>query len=343
MNQEMQSKVTDYIEENLKEVLSKMLNRQIEQVTYETEKLHGGTLGDVQLISGLATCEEKIESPYKVVFKTQKKWARFSDPNSWRREYDLYDSNLNHAFEASMRWPACYHKALHEDSISLWLEHIEGITGDDLSVDMYEKAAFELGRFQGKLYATQNQSLEAIENLSQKDFLKNTYFHYRSWPEVYDYIRAEECPLPSHLKNMLIGMDESSDKIWASIESLPLVLCHRDFWITNIFDTQDGIRLIDWDTTGWGHLGEDIASLIIDESKLEYMLECYKKCIPAYYKGFSEFHDLSYISNPCIYELILVAFGYRMVESFKFSEDEEDRKLAQDTLEQIYEMGQLKI
>ena len=42
---------------------------------------------------------------------------------------------------------------------------------------------------------------------------------------------------------------------------------------------------MDWDTAGWGYLGEDMASLIADEADIEHMVEYYRRCIPAYYKA----------------------------------------------------------
>lgn len=333
----------DLDEKQLKIAISKMFSKTIEDFSYESKRLHGGTLGDVQLISGTVKCHNMQVQPYKLVMKSQKKWKRFSDPNSWRREYDLYASDINHLFDESLRWAKCYHKTIQEDVNTLWLEYFEGATAFDLTVDMYEKAALELGRFQGKLFINQNASLKSIENLSTVYFLKNTYLHYRSWPEVYDFIRSDDCLLPQHLKNMLIKIDEQAEEIWDNIEKLPTVFCHRDYWITNIFHTPEGIRLIDWDTTGWGHLGEDIASLIIDESDVNHMVEYYKICTPAYYKGFSEYVDTSHIEKSYIYELILFGFGYRLVETFKFAKKESDRELAKETLEQVYKMGMLNL
>jgi thiamine kinase-like enzyme len=113
---------------------------------------------------------------------------------------------------------------------------------------------------------------------------------------------------------MLIEADDSADEIWSHIEALPIVLCHRDFWITNIFYKDGKIILIDWDTAGWGYVGEDIKSLIADEADVDHMLLYYQKCIPAYYKGFSEYADLSHIKRHCIREMILAHYGYRLVE-----------------------------
>jgi tRNA A-37 threonylcarbamoyl transferase component Bud32 len=328
-------------EEKLKKALKTMLGHNITDLSYEFQQLHGGTVGDVKLISGLAKDEDKKEKPFKLVLKTQKKWDRFSDPHSWRREFDLYATGLDLAFDETFKWPTCYYKEMDDESFTLWLEYIDGVTGDDLTVDMYEKVAYQLGKFQGKLYSEGHEPLKAIENLSSVDFIKKNYYHFRAWPEIHDYIRSDQCKLPKHLTQMLINLDQQSEEIWENIEKLPVVFCHRDYWNTNIFYHDDAIKLIDWDTSGWGHLGEDMASLVADETKPEMMVACYKKCLPAYYEGFSENYDISNISNPYLYELILMTFGHRLVASFKFNEAQEEKDLARDTLEKIYEMGQV--
>jgi thiamine kinase-like enzyme len=112
--------------------------------------------------------------------------------------------------------------------------------------------------------------------------------------------------------------------------------------VTNIFFTDNGIRLIDWDTSGWGYFGEDMASLLSDEADVEHMVEYYRRCVPAYYKGFSEHADISHITDDCVCELILLMFGYRVIEWIRFAETPEEKKLHLDTLQKIYEIGELK-
>ncbi|MCL2812047.1 MAG: phosphotransferase [Clostridia bacterium] len=319
-------------------VLSKMLGLDIRHADYETQRLHGGTLGDVWLVVGMAETAKGVKVPYRVVWKTQKKWERYGDPDSWRREYDLYLSDLGEAFSDSFCWPACYHAEFSDDETQLWLEYLDGVSGLDLDGKMYERAAEELGRFQGKLYAEQPALLQSLTNLSQVAYMKNFYLHYKSWNEVYDYIRTDGSEIPGHICNMLIDLDENADEIFSRIEKLPIVLCHRDFWVTNIFYADDKIRLIDWDTAGWGYLGEDIASLIADEADVDHMVEYYRKCVPAYYKGFSKHVDVSHIGDHCIRELILLMFGYRLVEWVKFAESPDEKALHLTTLQKIYEM-----
>ena len=322
-------------------VVSKMLGKTIIRADYQLKELQGGTVGDVRLVTGMAETSDGENLPYKVVWKTQKKWERYGDPDSWRREYDLYASDFNKVFFDSFRCPDCYHAEINGDEIQLWMEYIDGVSGLHLTSEMYERAAEELGRFQGKLYAERPNVLQNLTNLSKVEFMKNYYLRYRSWNVLYDYIRSDDCEIPKHLCKMLIDFDNNVDKIFSRIERLPIVLCHRDFWVTNIFYSDSKIVLIDWDTAGWGYMGEDIASLIADETDVCHMVEYYQKCVPAYYRGFSEYADVSHISDHCIYELILAMFGYRLVEWYKFAESPEDKSMHLNTLQKIYEMRNL--
>ena len=168
-------------------------------------------------------------------------------------------------------------------------------------------------------------------------------FHNECLQKVYDYIRDENCEIPRYLCQMFIDLDEQSDQIWANIEQLPVVFCHRDFWVENIFYTDENIRLIDWDTAGLGYLGEDIASLIADDSDVEHMVQNYEKSVRAYYKGLSKYVDISYIKHSYIKEMILFLFGYRLVEGIKFAETTEEKTEKLEVLGKIYQMGEINI
>jgi len=330
-------------DETLTLVLSKMLGVKITSADYQAMQLHGGTLGDVRLVTGMARTARGGELPYSVVLKTQKKWERKGDPHSWRREYDLYMAKLGATFSGSFRWPECYHAGINEEEneTQIWMEYIDGVSGKALTVEMLEQAALELGRWQGRLYAERPAFLHKLANLGRTEDLKNYYLRYRAWNVVYDYIRDEDCEIPKHLCEMLIEVDENADEIWNRIEKLPIVLCHRDFWIANIFYSDGKIILIDWDTTGWGYLGEDIKSLVADEADVDHMVECYEKCVPAYYRGFSEYADVSHIADHCVREMILVNVGYRLVEWFINAASPDEKTLQINTLQKIYEMGDI--
>jgi len=322
-------------------VLSKMLGKTISRADYQTRQLQGGTLGVVRLVTGMAETSDGESLPYKVVWKTQKKWERHGDPDSWRREYDLYVSDFGKSFTDSLRWPECYHAEMNGEEIQLWMEYIVGVSGSNLTPDMVERAAEELGRFQGKLHVEQPVLLQNLINLSKVEFVKNFYERYRSWKVLYDYIRSDVCEIPKHLCQMLVEIDNNMGEVFNRIEKLPIVLCHRDLWVANIFYSDSKIVLIDWDTVGWGYMGEDIASLIADEADVCHMVEYYQKCIPAYYRGFKEYADVSHFSGHCVHELILIMFGYRLVEGYKFAESPEHKSKHINTLIKIHEMRKI--
>ena len=321
-------------------VLNKRFEEHIVSADFQINPLQGGTLGNVSLVTGIAVTLDEEKLPYNIVLKIQNKWERYGDPDSWRREYDLYASDLEMTFSDCFRWPTCYYAEINaeENEFQIWLEYIEGLTGLELPSDIYEQAALELGRYQGKLYAEQPAVLVSLANLSSVDLMKNTYFHYRSWPLVYNYIRSEDCEFPQHVRQMLIDFDENADEILTKIEKLPVVLCHRDFWVNNLIYADKKITIIDWDTAGWGHLAEDLASLIADEANIDHMVEHYQRCVPAYYNGFSEYADAPPIAQNCVCEMILFVFGYRLVEWYLQTEDNDEKINHIQTLQKIYEI-----
>ncbi|WP_172195926.1 aminoglycoside phosphotransferase family protein [Saccharibacillus qingshengii] len=331
--------------EMLLPVLSRSLETEIVSADFETATLQGGTVGNVQLVTGNAHTADGDTRPYRIVLKVQHRWERYGDPDSWRREYDLYSSDLGTTFSDTFRWPVCYHAEMNTEANAyrLWLEYIDGVTGADLTPGSYEQAALELGRYQGRLHAEQPAALKSLTNLSHADLMKNTYLHYRSWPVVYDYIRSEACAFPQPIRQMLIGIDEHSDKIFARLGRLPVVLCHRDFWMTNLIHADGTLALIDWDTAGWGYMGEDLASLIADETDIDRMTEYYRRCVPAYYRGFAEYAEIPPTADPCVYEMILLVFGYRLVEGYLHTPDEQRKDEIIRTLQQIYGMKDIAV
>jgi len=137
---------------------------------------------------------------------------------------------------------------------------------------------------------------------------------------------------------MLIDIDDRRNELFEIFGSLPIVLCHRDFWIENIFFADGAIKLIDWDTAGWGFPGEDVASLIADETDVERLEENYRRLVPAYLNGLSEYVDAPAADEMCIWEMILIKFGYRMMQEYMFSEANSDNSRSMNALRKLYEM-----
>jgi len=324
--------------ETLNLVLSKMLHKTIFNATYQLNKMQAGSVGEVYLITGMAESTDCDKIPYKIVLKKQKKWDRQDDIDSWRREYDLYSSNLDDLFADSIHRPKCYHAEISDTEMQIWMEYIGGVTAMNLTSEMYEQVATELGRFQGKIYNNTPIQLQKLKNLSKIDAFKNAYKYFKSLCGVYEYIRSDSCEIPKHLCDMLIDTDNNAEDIWNCVSKLPIVLCHRDPFVWNVFVTDNTVTYIDWDSAGWGYMGEDIVNLLADDVDVDNILEYYHKCVPAYCNGFAQYADISHISNIYIIERIIMHFGYRLADSYMRAKSSEEKMRDLAILQKFFEI-----
>jgi len=311
-----------------------MLGIPVLRVSYQSRPLHGGTLGDVQLITGNAQTNDGQALPFRLVQKTQKRWDRPGDPASWRREYDLVQSDFGQTFTKMFRWPRCYHAEIGENENRLWMEIAEGVSGANLTLDDLELAANELGRFQGRCH----ERVGALRQISCLGDEEVPCREFAQWsPDTLEYrtLRSADCPLPKRLQQLIIGTQERSDAIYNELRRLPQVLCHRDYWTENIFVQNGKVAVIDWDCAGWGTIGEDIASLIADETDAAQIGAYCRRLVPAYYAGLSERMALPPMDSIPIREMIVLKFGYRFLQQVMFSESPEPKAQAILALEEI--------
>lgn len=323
-------------------VVSKALNKTIVQADYQTQQLHGGTLGDVRLVFGDAKTIEGEELPFRLVWKRQKKWERPGDPQSWRREFDFYTIGMGSYLPDQFRWPVCYHATINDGETHLWLEYIEGISGQELTIDMLEQVAEGLGCFQGELFSQQN-TLHTLSYLSKVDTLPKEYKQWLPNTVEYQYLRSDTCTIPKHLRQMLIDIQAHSEQIFTRMDNLPKVLCQKDFWFENIFWVDGEIVIIDWDCVGWGYMGEDVASLIADDTVTDSLLAYYQRIVPAYFRGIRSQMDISWIEDFCLWEMMIIKFGYRVLQAHQFAGTDAEREAHVKRLQTLYELRDLKV
>ncbi len=101
--------------------------------------------------------------------------------------------------------------------------------------------------------------------------------------------------------------------------------------------------MIDWDEAGFGYLGEDIARLIADDTETDCLHEYYRRLIPAYYRGISQYLDLFSSENNYIWEMIVLKFGYRVMQEYMFSDLPEVKQESVDRLQKIYEIRDIPV
>ena len=245
-------------------------------------------------------------------------------------------SDVGSIFSESLSWPKCYHAEISGNETQIWMEYIKGASGNNLTIEDLEKAATQWGRLQGRLY--QSERLPDVACLGDVDFMEREYVQWNPETVEYRYLHSDKCTLAEHLRRMLIDTQQQAERIFADMKRLPVVLCHRDFWIENVFVSDDKIILIDWDGAGWGYIGEDIASLIADDTDSESIGEYYRRLVPAYCRGLSEYMELSIIDNFHIREMMIIKFGYRFLQKYMFAQSSDIKDQQIKTLQTIFDL-----
>lgn len=329
-------------QEILIHVLNKKFVKNIIRVDYETTKFGSGVCDDVRLFMGFAETADGEQLPFKVVLKNQKKVSPPLDADSWTREYYFYASDFYKILDDNVGMPECYHSELSSEGYVLWLEYIEGVTGDDLTTDDMEYISERLGEFHGKIY-TKPELAENLSCLSHtKHMEKKIWFWHKS--REYDYLRSNAFDIPEYLKQMLIETDDNKKAMLKKIEQLPIVLYHGDFHDGNVFLKDGKVILFDWGHfAGWWHLGEDIANLISDNDKYELWNEYYRRFVAAYLRGFARYTDISEIEDFYIREMIILNFGYDIVQNYMSAKERAEKENQITALQKIYEMRGINV
>jgi hypothetical protein len=167
--------------------LSRKFGKRIMIAEHQEKSLQGGTLGDVRLVSGIAETDGGEKLRFEVVHKKQKKWERFGDPLSWRREYDLYHAGFDEFLRGDLHIPACYHAKMNGDGteIELWMEYLDGVSGLELTTNMLEKAAYLWGRFQGER-CSENDTLHSMNCFNDAGYMERVFegWHKQSFSYI---------------------------------------------------------------------------------------------------------------------------------------------------------------
>ncbi len=185
-----------------------------------------------------------------------------------RREARAYRSGILD-LERGLRVPRAYEIDLADDGhVALWLEDVRATGPDRWPLDMYAKAAHALGRFNGAYL---------VRPLPDHPWLVSDWAERQS--ETVDMAAAlaeiATCASADEVRRALgddIGqragrMLEDQKRFIANLSRLPQTLCHHDAARSNLVARQgrDGtteIVALDWESTGLGAVGADIATLV---------------------------------------------------------------------------------
>jgi hypothetical protein len=192
-------------------------------------------------------------------------WATSEDPghwNSWRREAYIYETRL--PAQLGLGAPELLEvRELEGGAVELVLEDVAGRHGGALTLADLAATARALGRAQGRA------------RLPEAAWLSRGFLRTYATTRDVDYrvlgddeawrrpLIAEHFGAP--LRRRLRELHARRDELLARAEAAPRTVAHLDVWPNNIILRDDGEPvLIDWQFTGDGALGEDVANLIPD-------------------------------------------------------------------------------
>ncbi|MDQ3553820.1 MAG: aminoglycoside phosphotransferase family protein [Chloroflexota bacterium] len=185
-----------------------------------------------------------------------------------RREALAYRSGLLDA-TGGLGVPRAYEIDLAEDGhVALWLEHIPATDDQQWPLEMYATAAYALGRFNGTFL---------VQPLPDHSWLVTDWAARQSEPLDMAVALAEIArrasddrarrALGEDIGQRAAHMLEDQPRFIADLARLPQTLCHHDAARSNLIARSRGdgateMVAIDWESTGHGAVGAEIATLV---------------------------------------------------------------------------------
>ncbi|MBN1937822.1 MAG: phosphotransferase [Anaerolineae bacterium] len=190
----------------------------------------------------------------------------------WRREVIAFQSGLLEALPPGVRAPRCYGIMEDEDGAWVWLEHIQESTGKQWSLEYFQRAARQLGRFQSAYLCG--------TLLPDQPWLCGPFFGI-GWAEQNGWSGFMNPEFEQNVCKSPIVQSTLDDKqklrvLQLIVENLrfdlvntrlPQVLCHNDVHRKNFMWTlaqtgEEELIGVDWAFTGLGAVGNDLGELV---------------------------------------------------------------------------------
>lgn len=234
------------------------------------------TTGGLFRFSGLAEVKQR-KQPWTVVLKC------INNPKSgkqeprewsyWQREAKAFGSGFLKQLPPGIRAPRCYGAIEQDDGVWLWLEYISEATGQEWSLDCFQRSAQKLGYFQGAYLC--GTPLIDRPWLSQS-FFRDIWTDQGFWSNLMDpETERSAWKLPivqqafdSQQKPRVLQLLAEKQRFFEVNDNLPQVLCHNDahrrnlMWTRSQKSGQEELIGIDWAFAGIGAVGNDLGELV---------------------------------------------------------------------------------
>ena len=211
----------------------------------------------------------------------------------WKREPQVYRSDLPDLMPAGLTMPRCYGVFdVDELSAAIWLELVDAV---DIrwDVERFRSAAYLLGRLAASSRVAPVASIGDIGSVPRQ------YAFGRLAHQVLPPLRGEDIwnhPLiaatfDDDLRKGLTAAAESLPDYLDELDAFPVGTIHGDACTRNLLVTRDdGFVVIDFGFWGRGPLGFDLTQLLMGEAQMgerpaAELAALEEACLPAYRQG----------------------------------------------------------
>jgi hypothetical protein len=218
-----------------------------------------GTADDDGIVMPWSLILKVSQSPANLGLKNMGGGSDGSHWNYWRRELLLFQTGMLDTLPPGLVAPRFYGGRELPGNVSwLWLEDI-GDASEPWTPRRYERAAYDLGRFNGAYLV--RQPLPRVPWLSRNTARQFSAFAREMLPTIETY-------LPDVRRHPVIRFILDSDDILDELERLPLTFCHFDAGAYNLLirhgqDGSEEIVAVDWALAGIGPVGAELSQLTV--------------------------------------------------------------------------------
>jgi len=321
--------------------LRQKFQQEIKDAAYTSEVLQGGTVGDVVRLTGHAKTESNT-LPFSIAVKTQRKWERHGDLDCWRREYEIYRQGLPQQLLQTIMLPRCYLLEEDEGATRIYMELIEGKTGNtQLHADELALAARKLGALQADFHLHGRKDCAYLRSFPAVHSSFDLWFG-RMKPILQNPIDG----FPGKMRQILNRFGETASERLRSFDSLPVTLCQGDVHHDNLIlcdSTQEAeVYLIDWDSAGYGYMGEDAVDVLMEafvysDRDVSLFPIFRKKILNGYCEGAQNEGFPFALHDGIFRDLAALSWGFRVADLYLYYQDEPSKKRCIQILQAILE------
>jgi len=295
--------------------LGAMMGAPVRDAVFSEEILHGGTVGDVRKLSGEAVAGD-CRRPFALVVKTQRRWERHGDPGCWRREYEIYKNGLPGALAGDIQLPRCYLLEEENDLTRIWMEYIEGRTGKQLCLPDLELAAEKLGRQQAQFHLNGKIDLPYLRGFPAARSSFDLW-----WNRVKKPLCRPMLGFSKKLRTVLNEYAARAGTLLEAFDSLPTTLCQGDVHNDNLIIRGSEVYLIDWDSAGYGRMGEDAVDMLAEvfvysDADISLLPEFRRRIAEGYCRGARGGGMELRLDDRLVRDIFALAWGFRVADRF---------------------------